>query len=135
MLQIGPVVFDDNLAQLPPAPLVPAPALRATLLEAIATSPESVIVSGLSASYPVRFASAPSLGWVTPVMRTALIDLYRAGDTFTLITDLLGERGPGKETTYNGVFFEPGVPPQFGPHEVPDGKHWHFDISVRIPYA
>lgn len=133
MLKIGTVEFSEDLAQLCPAPADVPPAVRATILEAISTSPETVIYSGTSTTRAIRFASGGGLGWCSPAQVTALFNLFLSRQPFTVVTDLLGERGPGKEVTFAGCFFEPGSTPLFGPHEIPSGRYRHYDLLIRIP--
>ena len=130
-LQIGEVVFDDTLAQLPPAPTDVPPAVRSALLEALDTQPETIIHSGVSVTRIIRFASAESLGWVTYTQKLALMQLYLSRAPFAVVTDLLSVRNTAK--TYSGCFFDPATPPMFAPHPVADGDHWMFDLPIRMP--
>lgn len=129
MLQIGTVVFDDMQGETPLVPQLTAFARRESLLEAISLSPETVISTGVSESYPVRFASGEGHGLLTVAKRNALIALYNAANTFSVQTDML--RSVGDVVTYGDVRFDPASgPPVFAPSPVLD--YWFFDLVLRF---
>jgi hypothetical protein len=134
MLTIASVTFDRERIQEPPAPADTPPAVRAAMLEAVATQPKTVVRSGASMTRPIRFASAESYGWVDYSQKIALMILYLSGEEFTVTTDLLGVRNVVR--TFYGCFFDPAAgPPVFGPHPVVDGDHYHYDFVLRMPLS
>ncbi len=106
------------------------PAVRAALLESLNTSPETVIVTGVSTTRVIRFASSEGMGWVDYAQKIALMNLFLAHGKFTVTTDLLGVRNT--PMTFANCFFDPSTGPVFGPHPVPTGQHWLFDLPIRM---
>ena len=131
MLRIGSVVFDDMEGETPLVPTVTPRVRRGTLLEALATAPETVIYTGTSGSFVLRFASGTNHGLIGVAKRNDLIALYDGGQPFEVQTDMT--RAAGDVANYPNCYFAPDTPPVFAPSEVLD--YWLYDLAIRIPVA
>jgi hypothetical protein len=84
---------------------------------------------GLRNARIVRFASSTEQGLLTPEEVASLVNLYEAGASFALTTDLLKELG-GAADTYPARF-DPDTVPAFTP-ATPDGSLFYFDMVVLV---
>ena len=102
------------------------------MLEAIATSPEAVTFTGISASYLTRWVSGTNSGLLPLSKIRALVTLYESGQPFEIETDYFRELGSAP-VIYANCYFSPGDVPAFGPSEVID--YFLVDMLIRIPVA
>lgn len=131
-LVIGPVTLDDLQGQICPSPPYVPPSVRATLLEAVATSPENLIYTGTAASRVVRFACAESIGYCTAAQRDALVTLFLSVGVFSITTDLIS---PGAPVTYAGCRFDYGAGAPVFTNILYDRDHYAYDLVIRVSYA
>ena len=131
MLRFGAVEITESYE--PPRPVL-VPRRRVQVQRPVeGIAPNQVLDWGLEGHWVVRFSSNANQGIVTTAQRDALIALYKVGQPFTLVTDLLKPLVTEVESdTYIARFaVERGSEPLFTP-ATPDGA-WHFfDIPLRV---
>jgi hypothetical protein len=128
MLRLGTVTLDAGYE--PPRPSI-SPRRRAQVLRPrVGDQAPYVEDWGLGTHRLVRLASSANQGFVTHDQLIGLMELYEAGATFELETDLLKAHG-GPPDTYTARFDPESEAPVFAP-ATPGGDLYVFDIMLMI---